>query len=526
MKTKNKDKTPKFIALAVICLLVGAGIGLVSYHYLSDLAIFQGMKLPEENPAKLIYPNDVINTIFDDSEKINNTAGFLIKCYKPLTENQIQVLRDSGVRLLQTSEIATIYHGLLEENKIEEVESLDFVEYIYPYKTRTRTKIEPTVNDTGWIHEGVNAVVNANNKFALDLYSKYKSEEGNIFFSPYSISTALAMTYEGAKGQTAEEMQSVFYFPEDDAVRRTGYANLFNEINKEDKKYKLHTANALWPRIDFQLLEEYQNTIDTYYGGKVTCLDYAGEAEKSRQTINGWVEDKTEDKIKDLIPSGILDGSTVLVLTNAIYFKGTWITQFDEKDTREEDFTTSSGNTVKVPMMKLTGEDARFNYAETEDLKILELPYEGEELSMLILLPKEGDLDTIEESITTEKISEYRNSLQEIQIDIYIPKFKFETKYFMADTLAEMGMPTAFGGGADFSGINGQGGIWIDKVIHQAFVEVNEEGTEAAAATAIIMVESVRISKVFRADHPFIFIIQQKDSGNILFMGRVSDPTK
>jgi hypothetical protein len=139
MKTKNKDKTPKFIALAVICLLVGAGIGLVSYHYLSDLAIFQGMKLPEEKPAKLIYPNDVINTIFDDSEKINNTAGFLIKCYKPLTENQIQVLRDSGVRLLQASEIATVYHSLIEENKVEEVESLDFVEYIYPYKIRIYT---------------------------------------------------------------------------------------------------------------------------------------------------------------------------------------------------------------------------------------------------------------------------------------------------------------------------------------------------------------------------------------------------
>ena len=176
--------------------------------------------------------------------------------------------------------------------------------------------------------------------------------------------------------------------------------------------------------------------------------------------------------------------------------------------------------------MKLTGEDTRFNYAETEDVQILELPYEGEELSMLILLPKEGDLDSIEKSINTKKISEYRNSLQETQIDIYIPKFKFETKYFMAETLAEMGMPTAFGGGADFSGINGQGGIWIDKVIHQAFVEVNEEGTEAAAATAVIMDEGVMISKVFRADHPFIFIIQQKDSGNILFMGRVSDPTK
>ncbi|HJH26202.1 MAG TPA: hypothetical protein C5S37_05360, partial [Methanophagales archaeon] len=337
-----------------------------------------------------IYPGTVGITYFDDYKLINNTASFLIQTSKPLTEEQIATLRNSGVRKLSTSEIGTVYHGLIEENTVEDVEHLDFVEDVYPYKIKISDWVKqptPTADDTGATPEKVNAVVNANNQFAFELYSKYKDEyrDDNIFFSPYSISTALAMTYEGAKGKTAEEMRSVFYFPEDDTVRRSGYANLYNEINKEDKKYKLHTANALWPRIDFQLLEEYQNTIDTYYGGKVTRLDYAGEAEKSRQTINGWVEDKTEDKIKDLIPPGILDGDTVLVLTNAIYFKGMWITQFDEKDTREEDFTTSSGNTVKVPMMKLTGEDARFNYAETEDVQILELPYEGEELSMLML---------------------------------------------------------------------------------------------------------------------------------------------
>ena len=383
------------------------------------------------------------------------------------------------------------------------------------------------VDDTGWTSEGVNTVVNANNQFAFDLYSQFKEEskDENIFFSPYSISVALTITYEGARGETAEEMQSVLYIPEDANLRRANFAKIINEINKPDKKYKLHTANALWPRINFQLLEEYQNTIDTYYGGKVTRLDYTREAEKSRQTINSWIEDKTEDKIKDLIPPGTLKPDTVLVLTNAIYFKGTWVLQFDPKDTRDEDFTTSAGQIVKVPMMRLAGDDAEFNYAETKDVQILEMPYEGENLSMLIILPKENNLENIEESIAPEKLSEWKNMLRKQRVDVFIPKVKFETKYFMADTLAEMGMPTAFTESADYSGINRQGGIWIDEVIHQAFVEVNEEGTEAAAATAEGMWK-MQITPVFRADHPFIFIIQQKDTGNILFLGRVSDPSK
>ncbi|RLE37994.1 serpin family protein [Candidatus Woesearchaeota archaeon] len=386
------------------------------------------------------------------------------------------------------------------------------------------------VDDTGWTLEGVNTVVNANNQFAFDLYSQFKEEskDENIFFSPYSISVALTMTYEGARGKTAEEMQSVLHIPENANLRRANFAKIINEINKEDKKYKLHTANALWPRIDFRLLEEYQNTIDTYYGGKVTRLDYAREAEKSRQIINSWVEDKTEDKIKDLIPPGILNPDTVLVLTNAIYFKGTWVLQFDPKDTRDEDFTTSAGQTVKVPMMRLTGEDAEFNYVETDEVQILEMPYEGEDLSMLIILPKENNLEKIEESITPEKLSEWKNILKKQRVDIFIPKFKFETKYFMVDTLKKMGMVSAFNAPpADFSGMDGTKNLKIQNVIHQAFVEVNEEGTEIAAATAVIVGrESVQITPVFRADHPFIFIIQQKDTGNILFLGRVSDPTK
>jgi len=370
--------------------------------------------------------------------------------------------------------------------------------------------------------EKVSAVVNANNEFAFDLYSKYKPREGNIFFSPYSISTALAMTYEGARGQTAEEMKNVFHFP-DEGVRRPGFARLYNEINKKDKKYQLSTANALWAQQDYKFLDQYFSTIERYYDGDVTNLDFKGETEKSRITINNWVEDQTNNKIKNLIPQGAIDGSTRLVLTNAVYFKGDWVLKFDKKKTKEADFKVSPDKTVKVQMMSLIGDKAKFNYAETEELQILEMPYEGDELSMLVILPRKN-LESID--INNEKLNELKGMLHETNVGVYMPKFKFETKYFMKEDLKEMGMPTAFNQNtADFSGMTGNRDLFISKVIHQAFVEVNEEGTEAAAATAVVMAKSAAFkSDIFRADHPFIFIIQQKATGNILFMGRVVNP--
>ncbi|MFH0762728.1 MAG: serpin family protein [Candidatus Omnitrophota bacterium] len=381
-----------------------------------------------------------------------------------------------------------------------------------------------------------NSVVNANNQFAFDLYSKYKSKDGNIFYSPYSISSALAMTYEGARGKTAEEMQAVFHFPQDASRRRDSFLKIYQQINKKDKKYKLSIANALWAQEDYKFLEDYFNLVGKYYGGKTTNLDFINETEKSRLTINSWVEEQTNNKIKDLIPRGILNSLTRLVLTNAIYFKGFWLKQFDKKDTKEEDFRVSPGNKIKTQMMRLTGEEANFNYAETDKLQILELPYEGNDLSMLILLPKEDDLKAMEESLNSEKLSEWKKLLKNEEVNVYLPKFKFETKYFMAQDLKSMGMPTAFslgidfGGEADFSGMTGNKRLNIDQVIHQAFVEVNEEGTEAAAATAVVMTEGLSMLpkpiKIFKADHPFIFIIQDRDTGNILFVGRVSDPTK
>lgn len=383
------------------------------------------------------------------------------------------------------------------------------------------------VDQTGSTSGGINTVVEGNNQFAFDLYSKFKNnpENENIFFSPYSISVALTMTYEGAKGKTAEEMQSVLHIPEDNDMRRPNFAAIYNGINKNDKEYKLSTANALWAQKDYPFLDDYLETVEKYYGGKATNLDMSSEPEKSRKIINDWVEGQTNDKIKDLIPPGVLP--VRLVLTNAIYFKGDWIYQFDKKATRDSDFYKNEQERIQVPMMSMTNEEAEFNYAETEDLQILELPYKGEELSMLVLLPKENDIDSLEQNLNINKLSEWKNMLEEQSVDVFLPKFKFETKYMMAPTLSDMGMPTAFiRGSADFSGIANTG-LFISQVIHQAFVDVNEEGTEAAAATAVMMTDSLPPPKpLFRADHPFIFIIQQKENGNILFFGRVIDPTK
>lgn len=372
---------------------------------------------------------------------------------------------------------------------------------------------------------GINSVISANNQFAIDLYSELKNSDKNIFFSPYSISTALAMVYEGARGKTAEEIQSVFHFPTDSNLRHSSFAAIHNQLNKPDSKYKLSIANALWAQKDYKFLSDYLTILQQYYAGKATNVDFINSTEESRLIINKWVEDETNQKIKGLFPQGSLNSATRLVLTNAIYFKGTWVKQFEKSQTRDEDFRLSSASTIKVPMMRRTDENAKFNYAETSDLQVLEMLYEGDKLSMLILLPKGDNLSLLENSLTLDKINGWRNELREQSVDIFIPKFTFDTKYSMNDTLTKMGMPTAFADGADFSGMDGTLDLFIQQVIHQAFVDVNEEGTEAAAATGVGVGKTAMPQKFeFRADHPFIFAIQDKENGNILFLGRVINP--
>ncbi|MDI3543973.1 MAG: serpin [Candidatus Woesearchaeota archaeon] len=409
--------------------------------------------------------------------------------------------------------------------------------FLFPYQPDQ----PPKADDTNATQYGTQEVVNAINQFAFDLYYQLEqSESGNIFYSPYSIFSALAMTYEGANGETADEMESVLHFPEVDTLR-ANFAAIYNNINKEDKEYELRTGNALWVQQDYPLLEDYLDIVERYYGGKATNVDFVRETEKSRQTINSFIEEQTNGKIKDLIPEGALNELTRLVLTNAIYFKGNWEWEFDKSETREKDFKITPNEVVKTQMMHMDPDKTEFNYAELEKLQILELPYEGENISMLILLPKQGETYdyenetvivynyTIEDiELSAEKLNEYKVQMKETKLDsISVPKFEFDTKYFMKEVLNAMGMQSAFSSDADFSGIDGTRNLFINQVIHQAYVKVDEEGTEAAAATAVGMVESAmpRNMNIFNADHPFVFIIQEKETGAILFLGKVVNPT-
>ncbi len=379
--------------------------------------------------------------------------------------------------------------------------------------------------------DSTSSVVLGNNRFACDLYQQLANESAseNLFFSPYSISSALAITYEGARGTTADEIRSVLRLPESDTLRREGFAGINAGLNSGDANDTLRTANALWAEETYQFLPEYITTAERYYSANATNLDFAGAPEESRRTINQWVDEQTEGKIQDLLPPGSVSPLTLLVITNAIYFKGTWADPFDATRTEDADFRVSQSENVTVPMMQRSGD---YPYAETDTLQVLAMPYaheSGRQLSMLVLLPKDENLTAAEITLDAEKSSELQQSLVSQRVDVDFPKFTLETEYRLPRALAAMGMPTAFTDTANFSGMDGTGGLFISDVIHKAFVDVNEEGTEAAAATAIGMnataaPNDVETTPVFRADHPFVFLILDNDTGNILFMGRVVRP--
>ena len=374
------------------------------------------------------------------------------------------------------------------------------------------------------------SITSANNQFNLDLYKNLiQKEKSNIFFSPYSIFSAMAMVYEGALGKTADEIKAVFHFPEAN-ILKTNFAKLYGELNQK-KDFELKTANALWLQKDYPFLSSYLTLLEKYYGGKARNLDFVNETEKSRQMINQYIEEETNKKIKDLIPKGSISPMTRLVLTNAIYFKGVWFWQFDEKMTNNQKFFIRPDFSVEIPMMNMRPEKAEFNYYEDETVQVLEMPYKGEKIVMIVILPRQmlsgRDLLSFESSLTEEKLKTYQTKMEKTKLDaIALPKFKLETKYFLNENLIDLGMPTAFSGRADFSKITGKRDFSISTVIHQAFVEVDEKGTEAAAATAVIMVKSAmgKPPKIFRADHPFLFYILDKETGTILFFGRMVDP--
>lgn len=373
----------------------------------------------------------------------------------------------------------------------------------------------------------VQEAVNLNNMLGFELFSNLaQGKEENAFFSPYSISSAFSILFEGARDTTQDEIHSVFHFSNDDKTRRDIAHQIISDLNKPSKNYVLSTANALWVQDKFPILDEYKGVVEKNYLAKTQNLDFVNNSEDSRKTINGWVEEKTNSKIKDLLPEGSITDQTRAVITNAVYFLGNWTSQFDEKLTKVDDFKISETRTVKTPMMNV---EKNFNYILNDDVQILELPYKGGDLSMLVLLPKENGIQALEEKLSVENLDYWRTNMITKQVNVSIPKFKLETTYSLKNELSKMGMPSAFDSeSADLSGIDGQKDLYISDAFHKAFVQVDEKGTEAAAATGIVVgTTSVGpMPEIFRADHPFIFLIQDDRTGLILFIGKVTDPTK
>lgn len=387
--------------------------------------------------------------------------------------------------------------------------------------------------------QGSELIARGNNQFTLDIYRRLATGQDNLFLSPYSISTALAMTYLGSEGRTATQMAATLHYPTDrnDAssepfqpLDRDQFSGLLGAMNKDlnargkEGNYELAVANALWPQKGYKFLDKYIRLVQSDFDAGLTELDYALQAEKSRLTINSWVEEKTNDKIKDLIPKGMLNAMVRLVLTNAVYFKGDWNEQFEPKETKDAPFTLIDGKTATAAMMNQTKD---FRYAETGALQILDLPYVGNELSMIVLLPKaQNGLPDIQESLTIEKLHNSLASLRKRKVAVSLPKFKITSKFSLASVLQPMGMTDAFSRNADFSGMTGSKDLFISAVVHKAYVDVNEEGTEAAAATGVTMkLLSIPAPPArFIADHPFMFLIRDNKTGSILFIGRVMNP--
>jgi len=368
-------------------------------------------------------------------------------------------------------------------------------------------------------------LVAGNTRFAVDLYKQLDDSEGNIFISPYSITAALAMTYAGAREGTAREMAEVLHFMPGQETLHPAMAGLGAHLSRIGKngEVQLSIANSLWPQRGYPFREEFLAFVKKHYGSPITPVDFAGETEKTRLLINAWVEEQTQDKIQELIRKGQLDPSNLLALVNAVYFKGDWASRFDPGRTGDAEFTLPDGETKLVPMMSQQG---TFGYREFDHLQVLELPYEGERLSMIILLPQDRHgLGELEEELETRSLDAWLTSIPEEAVHVCLPRFTITWGTTdLAPHLSRMGMRDAFiPGSADFSGMDGTRRLFIGLVLHKTFIDVNEKGTEAAAATAVLMKKGPQ-PHIFRADHPFIFLIRENETGSILFLGRLADP--
>jgi serpin B len=403
-----------------------------------------------------------------------------------------------------------------------------------PFFARSGARACPILDDPEEML-GVKALARGINRFGGELNARLtKDEPGSLFFSPFSIETALAMTAVGARERTLEEMERVLHLPPNNPHELFG--DLLRHLNSDGRDrlrpYELRAANAIWAMKDFPWNREFVELTRKNYGAGLVEVNFA-ESEAARERINDWVAKETRGKIKDLIGPGILTALTRMVLANAIYFKGIWQYTFDKRNTKDAPFTRTDKSKVDVPLMHQTGE---FGYWKTHvggraggTVQFLELPYSGRELSMFVLLP--------ERPLTAERLAFYfadgsllRSELKQQRVRVWLPRFKAESQFLLNASLKDLGMKAAFGE-ADFTGMSPDGkNLSITHVLHKAFVDVNEEGTEAAAATAVAVAKAdsvhAELEPVFRADRPFVYVIRDNKTGTALFMGRYTGPEK
>ena len=366
----------------------------------------------------------------------------------------------------------------------------------------------------------------ASNQFAVDFYKQVSGGDGNVFFSPISMYVAFSALYEGARGETAEQIRDAFRLDADAGRRHGAVGGLIDHINKDDPYSTLAMANALWVDDDLHFLDSYRDAVVDNYGAHAEHLDLEKDAVEH---VNRWIEDNTNGTIKDVLTEELINNLTRLIITNAIYFAGEWETQFPGSDTREADFWRNSSDITRTEIMSVTH---TFDYAQFDGFQIVRLPYKGERLSMIILLPDGRDAITdLEKSLSVQNIDMWKKDLKPTLVRVQIPKFEIDSNYDLKRYLENLGIIDAFVYGAsDLSGIGHdaetKGGLYVTAALHNGFVKVDEVGTEAAAVTVIIIgTEDAPEFQTFRADRPFVFAIQDDETGALLFMGRVMDPT-
>lgn len=382
-------------------------------------------------------------------------------------------------------------------------------------------------DDSAATADGISQVVSANNQFAIELYQQINKQpkqlDKNVFFSPYSLSTAMAMLYIAAEGETKQQIQKTFHYPSRDILNPNSAA-LYNQFNKPNPDYKLATVNDLWMEQGLTPTKSYVDTVQRYYGGQVTNLDFESNPNPSRLIINKKIAQHTNQLIPELLPKGSIKPITVAVLTNAVYFKGDWKVPFEVQSTTEQPFYNHIGTSPNIKMMQL---QEHFGYSEDKQVQVVQLPYKGDDLSMLVVLPKSKDkaaMQQLVQDLSADTIKQWSEDLVTQEVNVHLPKFKLEASYQMKNLLTDMGMPRAFEKGAGFNLFDNSPPIKIDDVHHKAVVIVDEKGTEAAAATGIVANATAASAPppVFKADHPFIFMIKDNKTDAILFLGQVN----